>query len=296
MELSMQEFQELSKFIYKLCGLDIKEEKHYLVKQRLSHLALSFGSGSFQGLIDKIRTGSDTRLRDQIIEAITTNETFFFRDVHPFDTFRDLILPRLGEIIRQRKASPHQRKGAKVNIWSAASSTGQEPYTLAMLIHEYVTANGHRGITLQDFGILATDISTGVLSKAIAGKYTDMEISRGLSPERRDRHFRKDGNMWAVSEALESMVDFRRVNLTEPFTMLGGFDVIFCRNILIYFDDDTKRRIFLQFHQALPDTGYLMLGACENMNMLSDKFESSRHKDTILYLPKKTPVVAFAQK
>lgn len=287
MELSMQEFQELSAHIYKLCGLDIRAEKHYLVKQRLEPLAVTFGSGSFKGLIDKIRQNTDMRLRNEVIEAMTTNETFFFRDVHPFDAFRDHMLPRLGELIVKRKAVHGQRKGAKVNIWSAASSTGQEPYSLAMLIGEYVQANAYRGIALEDFTILATDISSMVLSKAIAGQYTDMEVNRGLSPERRDKYFKKEGNFWNIDGLFQSMVDFRRINITEPFAMLGGFDVIFCRNILIYFDDDTKRRIFTQFHQALPDTGYLVLGACENMNMLNDRFESTMHKGTIVYIPKK---------
>jgi chemotaxis protein methyltransferase CheR len=134
MELSQNEFNELTRQIFNICALDIKNEKHYLVQQRLEPLAKSEGSGSFQGLIEKLKSTSDTGLRDKVIEAITTNETSFFRDTHPFDAFREYILPRLGDIIRHRNATSHHRIGPKINIWSAASSTGQEPYSIAMLI------------------------------------------------------------------------------------------------------------------------------------------------------------------
>ncbi|MBI5636849.1 MAG: protein-glutamate O-methyltransferase CheR [Nitrospinae bacterium] len=283
MKLKPQEFAELTNYIYKACGLSIGNEKQYLVEQRLFNLAKTAGGGSFQGLIDKLKTGADPRLRDDVIEAMTTNETSFFRDGHPFDTFRDKLLPILEQTIIQRKKSPIQRRGAKVRIWSAAASTGQEAYSMAMLIHEHVKANGHKGVTVEDFDILATDISSSVLAQAISGRYSDMEMARGLSAERRDRFFTKTDSGWAVGHDLQSIVEFRRINITEPFTALGGFDVIFCRNILIYFDDDTKRKIMRQMHQMLSPAGYLLLGACENVQGMGVDFESITHKSTILH-------------
>lgn len=285
MKLQPQEFTDLSGYIYKVCGISIGGEKQYLVEQRLFRLAKS--AGSFQGLINKLKTGGDARLRDDVIEAITTNETSFFRDGHPFETFREALLPALEQMIIQRKKSAIQRRGAKVRIWSAAASTGQEAYSMAMLIHEHVKANAHKGMSLDDFTILATDISSSVLAQAIAGHYSEMEIARGLSPERRAKYFTKTDSGWAVNNELQSIVEFRRINITEPFTTLGGFDVIFCRNILIYFDDNTKRKIMQQMHQLLSPEGYLMLGACENVQGMGVDFESVPHKSTILHRSRK---------
>jgi chemotaxis protein methyltransferase CheR len=283
MELSQAEFKELTKHIYKLCGLDIKDEKHYLVRQRLEPLAETVGMGTFKGLIDKLGANSDFQLRDKVIEAITTNETSFFRDVHPFETFADVVLPKLVDVIKERGHQSRHRKGSKVTIWSAASSTGQEPYTIAMLIDEYVKRNPG-GASMDDFEIIATDISPKVLSKAIAGSYNDMEISRGLSGERREKYFVKSENSWVIKDELRAIVEFRRMNLTEPFTRLGGVDVIFCRNVLIYFDEETKSRIFSQFSEMLSDTGFLILGAVENTGNSAHLFKQVRHKDTFLQL------------
>lgn len=287
MKLKPEEFTALTSYIYRICGLSIGNEKQYLVEQRLFKLAKTAGGGSFQGLIEKLKMGTDPRLRDDVIEAMTTNETSFFRDGHPFDTFRDALLPALEQMIIQRKKSAIQRRGAKVRIWSAAASTGQEAYSLAMLIHEYVKANAYKGVALDDFDILATDISSSVLAQAVAGRYSDMEVARGLSLERRNKYFSKTDSGWAVNNELQSIVEFRRINITEPFATLGGFDVIFCRNILIYFDDDTKRKIMRQMHQMLSPEGYLMLGACENVQGMGVDFESINHKSTILHRVRK---------
>lgn len=288
MKLKPEEFSALTGYIYKVSGLSIGNEKQYLVEQRLFKLAKTTGGGSFQGLIDKLKMNVDPRLRDDVIEAMTTNETSFFRDGHPFDAFRDALLPAMEQMIIQRKKSAFQRRGAKVRIWSAAASTGQEAYSMAMLIYEHVRAYGHKGIALDDFDIVATDISTSVLAQAMSGRYSDMEIARGLSLERRAKYFTKTDSGWVVSNELQSIVEFRRINITEPFTTLGGFDVIFCRNILIYFDDDTKRKIMRQMHQLLSPDGFLMLGACENVQGMGVDFESIPHKSTILHRARKT--------
>jgi len=174
MQSTTQEFDEIRNYIFKISGMEIRDEKRYLVQQRLEPVVRSFGLNDFTGLIQRMTIDGDMRLRDKVIEAITTNETFFFRDVHPFDTFSDYILPELGERIRKRKSSPFGRKESKVSIWCAASSTGQEPYSLAMLISEYAEANKYAGVGTNDFSILATDISSEVLAKALSGEYTEM--------------------------------------------------------------------------------------------------------------------------
>ncbi|MBI3794009.1 MAG: protein-glutamate O-methyltransferase CheR [Nitrospinae bacterium] len=282
MELSNKEFTELCKHIYKLCGLNIKDKKHYLVLQRLEPLAVSEGNGSFKGLIEKLSSNAGPQLKDLVIEAITTNETSFFRDEHPFEAFREIVLPQLAEMAKHRKHPGHHRKGSKINIWSAASSTGQEPYSIAMLIHEFLGSKG-KGLSAEDFEIIATDISPKVLSKAIAGSYTDSEIKRGLSVERRDRFFRKEGHHWVINDSLRTMIDFKRINLAEQFTRLGGVDVIFCRNVLIYFDEETKGRILSQFSQMLSESGFLFLGACENVGTLPKKFKKVAYKESVVH-------------
>ncbi len=293
MQLTTQEFNEIRNYIFKLSGIEIRDEKQYLVQQRLEPVVRSFGLNNFTDLIQRMTIDGDMRLRDKVIEAITTNETFFFRDIHPFDTFSNYILPELGERIKKRKSLSSGRKGAKVSIWCAASSTGQEPYSLAMLISEYAETNKYAGIGTNDFSILATDISSEVLAKAISGEYTEMEMGRGLSDYMKKKYFTRKGPNWLVDDTIQSMVDFRRVNLSETFVMLGGFDVIFCRNVLIYFSDDVKKKIIDQFDQMLSDNGFLVLGACESLSMVSNAFENVRHNETIVYKSKKKQPARF---
>jgi chemotaxis protein methyltransferase CheR len=283
MELSHQEYDLLSKYIHELCGLVIPEEKSYLIRQRLEPVAMTEGCESFRELFGKIKSGEIPDIEEQIIDAITTNETSFFRDGHPFDTFRDHILPKLGELVVERKARQITRKGPKVSIWSAGSSTGQEPYTLAMLIHEYASQNPRMGIMQDDFGLLATDVSSRALSRAMAGEYTEMEVRRGLSPYRIEKYFRQVNRRWVISSALRVMVDFRQINLIKPFSILGGFDMILCRNVLIYFGETTKQHMINQLYNMLSDDGYLMLGATENLYGLTNKFKSFHCGKTLLY-------------
>lgn len=284
MKVTDQDFENLSKLISAKCGIVLKAEKKYLIHQRIEPIVSSSGCKSFAEFYIKVRNGNNKELQDDLIAAITTNETSFFRDKHPFESFKDYVLPKLVGLIKERKNRMYSRKGAKVRIWSAASSTGQEPYCISILIHEYVTNNKNNDILLEDFEIIATDISSKVLSKAIAGEFTDIEIMRGLTSSKRDKYFIKHENKWLLNENLRNMVEFRRVNLIEPFTMLGGFDVIFCRNVLIYFDETTKRRIFDQFYEMLSDQGFLILGASESTYGLTELFKSVRYNGTILYI------------
>ena len=193
MEISVQEFDLLRLYIHSLCGITIPDDKSYLIQQRLEPVVAAAGCNGFGEFYRKLKQSPLPKIEEQIINSITTNETSFFRDVHPFTAFKEYILPRLGEIIRERKKRDAYRKGPKVAIWSAGASTGQEPYSLAILIHEYATANSLLGISMEDFGLLATDVSSETLSKAVAGEYNEMEIKRGLSPDLMEKYFIQSG-------------------------------------------------------------------------------------------------------
>jgi chemotaxis protein methyltransferase CheR len=175
------------------------------------------------------------------------------------------------------------RRGPKINIWCAASSTGQEPYTIAMLIMDAVKDTKVPGVLPEDFAVIASDVSNEVLSKAMSGTYNKMEISRGLPDYYKNQYFSNQNDKWMVKEQIQKLVEFRRVNLVESFTYLGGFDIIFCRNVLIYFDSKTRLTILEQFHKMLNSDGFLILGASENIIGVSDKFESNHIGRTIIY-------------
>jgi chemotaxis protein methyltransferase CheR len=283
MELTRPEFDLLRRYIHSLCGLTLFEDKSYLIQQRLEPIVSAAGCKGFGEFYQMLKQNPLLNVREQIINAITTNETSFFRDEHPFIAFEKYILPRLGELIRERKARDGVRKGPKVSIWSAGASSGQEPYSLAMLIHEYASANRSRGITKNDFRLVGTDISSETLKKAVAGEYTELEVRRGLSPNRMSAYFKKIGARWVVESAIRSMVEFRQINLAKPFTMLGGFDSILCRNVLIYFDVDTKKRLLDQFCEILSDGGFLILGSSENLYGITRRFEPVNFKETLIY-------------
>ncbi len=283
MNLSREEFNMMREYIFEICGLAIRDEKEYLVRQRLEPLVRAAGCTSFAEYYKKIIRNPTAFETELIISAITTNETSFFRDRHPFETFSRYILPGLAEIILQRKEQAHSRKGPKVRIWSSGSSTGQEAYSIAMLIQEFVSRGAYPGISPEDFLILASDISTVALAKAISGKYTQTEVARGLSEGRLKKYFYNTKPYWIVDESVRNMVVFRQINLAKPFSTVGGFDVIFCRNVLIYFNDKTKSRIFDQFYRILSDEGCIILGATENIYAVTDKFRSRRKGETLLY-------------
>lgn len=284
MELPHEEFERIRAYVLDACGIALGESKAYLVQARLRPLLASEGCTSWAEFRKRLHGGRSS-LRDEVIAAITTNETSFFRDSHPFEAFRNVILPTLTDLIRERKNRPYRRKGAKVRLWSAASSTGQEPYTLSMIIHDYVNelrASGDLEVEFEDFSILATDISPRVLAQAMAGEYSANEISRGL-PKSFHKHFHKSGGVWYLEHDVRSIVEFRRLNLTDTFTSLGGFDFIACRNVLIYFELETKRNILRQFHQMLSPEGLLMLGHSENLYGLDTLFKPRRMGKSIVY-------------
>ena len=281
MILTKPEFKLLSDYVQRACGILIPEDKQYLICQRLEPLAVSIGCTTFGELYSKLNSGYSYALRDQLLDAITTQETSFFRDGHPFITFKDHILPELAKSLIERKKQGYRT--SNIRVWSAGSSTGQEPYSIAILCYEYAKEGAFWRLNLNDFDIVASDISRRALAKAKSGEYNKREISKGLSTEQRNKYFNcKDGN-WSIKDNIRNLIVYRRINLIEPFSLLGSFDIIFCRNVLIYFDIETKQKICEQFHKMLIDGGYLILGNAENLYGISNSFKSVKYGKTLFY-------------
>jgi chemotaxis protein methyltransferase CheR len=251
------DYEFLRRLLKERSGLDLSTDKQYLVESRLLPLARRVGLGTITELVVKMKSGAE-QLTSDVVQAMTTNETFFFRDKIPFDHLRDPILPTLV----QSRAMRHS-----IRIWSAACSTGQEPYSIAMCLREF-------GPMLSGWRteIVATDLSQDVLEKARAGLYSQFEVQRGLPIQLLVKHFSQTGEMWQLNADIRSMVQHRQLNLLQDFSHLGKFDVIFCRNVLIYFDQETKISIFERLARMLEPDGYLMLGAAESVVGITDAF------------------------
>ncbi len=257
--MTPQEYAYLQSFLKQKSGLVLSNDKQYLIESRLMPIARKAGLQTISDLIAKLKTPSEKGLQNQVVEAMTTNESFFFRDKTPFDHFTETILPHMTA----------NRPGKKIRIWCAAASTGQEPYSLAMCIKENASKlNGAR------FEIIGTDLSNEVLEKAKVGYYSQFEVQRGLPVQFLLKYFTQHGEMWQVNPDIRSMVTYKPYNLLDSFTALGQFDVVFCRNVLIYFDQTTKSDIMNRISKQMPDDGYLVLGAAETVVGLSNEFKS----------------------
>ncbi len=236
-------------------GLALGPEKLYLIESRLGPVCRRFGLAGLPELCAALRAHR-AGVEKAVVEAMTTNETFFFRDRVPFDLFRDVLLPHA---ITARAAT------RRLRIWSAAASSGQEPYSLAMLLRE--AAPRLAGWQVE---IVATDLSTEILEKAKAGFYSHFEVQRGLPAQLLVRHFTQVGDRWRIDPALGGMIDFRPLNLLQPFDHLGAFDIVFCRNVLIYFDMATKSDVLKRIAKSLAPDGAVLLGAAETVIGLTD--------------------------
>jgi chemotaxis protein methyltransferase CheR len=251
------DYEYLRKLLKDNSGLDLSADKQYLIESRLLPLSRKCGVAGISELVLKMKGGS-AAIITQVVEAMTTNETFFFRDKVPFDHFRDAIMP---EILKARAGR------RSIRIWCAAGSTGQEPYSLAMCLKEMSAATAGWRIE-----ILATDLSQEVLEKSKAGIYSQFEVQRGLPIQMLVKYFKQTGELWQVNPDIRAMVQHRQLNLLHDFSQLGVFDVIFCRNVLIYFDQDTKINIFNRLAKVTDPEGFLVLGAAETVVGLTDAF------------------------
>ncbi|BEH14792.1 MULTISPECIES: CheR family methyltransferase [Marinobacter] len=272
-EITPQEYEAFKTFLQDACGILLGDNKQYLVKSRLRRILEENNLNSLGELLDRLKRVGRSGLRELVIDAMTTNETLWFRDNHPFRILQDKLLPEFAE---RNSLQP-------LRVWSAACSTGQEPYSVGMVVDEFRRIRPGK---LRDVKITATDISKSVLEVARRGEYEMIAIGRGLSPERQKQFFTPSPNGgWQIKPQIKAMVEFKELNLLERY-MLGKFDIIMCRNVLIYFSADLKKDILTRMHGALNPGGYLILGASESLNGLPDLYEMVQCHPGIIYRKK----------
>ncbi len=245
--ISPEQFRFFADMVKSLSGINLAPGKEYLIESRLNELARSSGLHGIDELYRKAKLNLTPRLKEEIVEAMTTNETYFFRDQHPFEALKTGIIPELISMKRN-----------KMRFWSAACSTGQEPYSIAILLAEHFP-----GLANGKCEILATDISQKVIKKGREGRFTQVEVNRGLPITLLIKYFKQQGAFWVIDRKLREIVRFKRMNLLDSFAGVGQWDVIFCRYVLIYFDQETKKNIIGKLAGALRPGGYLFLGATE---------------------------------
>ncbi len=264
MALDLADFDFVSKLVMKRSAIVLEPEKSYLVESRLLPLARREGLASIAELVARMRSNPLNELQQKVVEAMTTNETSFFRDVIPFEALRKNVLP---DLIKKRT---RQRS---LNIWCGASSTGQEPYSIAMLLCEHFANYGDWNIN-----IVATDLSKDVLERAREGRYNQIEVNRGLPASLLLKYFERRGTEWHLTQAVRRLVEFRQLNLLEASWKMAAWDVVFLRNVLIYFDVATKKSILGKVRQVLRPDGYLFLGGAETTMNLDVAFERTEYE------------------
>jgi chemotaxis protein methyltransferase CheR len=282
MQLSPAAFNDIRKAVHDLCGIVIAEDKQYLVKARLEPVLKLNHLTSYEVLVQQLNKPDSLLLRDQTIEAITTNETSFNRDGHPFEELRRHVFPELASRLIERRATT-RLPYSKARIWCVAVSTGQEAYSVTMAAADFLAARSAPGLILDDFPILASDVSSKALATAREGRYSSAELDRGLTADQRARFLRPENDAWIVDASLRRMVEFRRLNLVQPLPDLGTFDLILCRNLLIYLDDAARRRLCHGLHLALNPRGILIIGAAESLFGVTDVFATERIGKTSVY-------------
>jgi len=257
--MTPEDFGYLRKLLKERSGLVLAPEKQYLAESRLLPLARRNGMHTLTELIAKLKTPQAATLASDVVDAMTTNETFFFRDKVPFEQFRDTIVPALLAARAREK---------RIRIWCTACATGQEPYSLAMALKGMGAALA--GYKVQ---ILATDLCAEMLERARAGIYSQFEVQRGLPIQQLVKFFAQVGERWQIAPEIRAMVQFRTLNLLADFKPLGTFDLVFCRNVLIYFDQPTKTAVLERIARQMPDDGFLVLGAAETVVGLTESFK-----------------------
>jgi chemotaxis protein methyltransferase CheR len=277
MPVSAQEVDAVFTLVHELCGIALDNSKSYLVESRLGELVRSQGCKNYEELVRNVRLGADTSLKTSFIDAMTTNETLFFRDDSPFDALKFTALPETIDA-RSKTAFPK-----RLRIWSAACSTGQEPYSIAMTIAEMIP-----DFAKWDIQIVGTDICDRALKQASLGEYSAFEIERGMKPVLLGKYFQKVGAAYKVRDSLRAMCVFRPLNLTGPMSNFGQFDIVFCRNVVIYFDAATRRELFRRIAETILPEGYLFVGAQESLADLGAQFAPHRHCRSTYYRPNLT--------
>jgi chemotaxis methyl-accepting protein methylase len=274
--ITADEFSVLSKYIYSICGVALDSTKTYLIETRLKSMMQQYGCASYMDLHAKAKADRSGNMEKEIVNAITTNETLFFRDASPFEVFKHKILP---DIIDARSKSSGGR-GIPIRIWSAACSTGQEVYSIAIALREALGNLNNFQIT-----ILGTDISDDAVTKASYGKYNKFEIERGLPLQTLNKYFTLMGDGWRIKDEIRAMAVFKKFNLMKPFAGLGKFDIVFCRNVAIYFTPADKKMVFEKIASVLEPDGSLVIGSTESLTGVTGMFEAKRYMRSIFYQP-----------
>jgi len=274
MKISQNEFELFRRLIQEKCGIYLDNSKAYLIENRLARLITVTGCKNFGDLYFMVKnTSRSKKLINQVIEAVTTNETLWFRDQYPFKALNDIIFPKY------LKSSNF----SNINIWSAGCSTGQEPYSIAITANEFSKLMPDRKNFYKRFSILGTDISEAAIEHAQIGEYDEIAIQRGLTPIRLKNYFYKNGKKWQVSDAIKKMTHYQNLNLLELPPRFGPFDIVFIRNVMIYFSEELKRTIFQNITSVLNKGGYLFLGTGETVQGYSDKYDFLKHEGGIFF-------------
>lgn len=268
------EIDAICDLVQQLCGVTLDTSKSYLIESRFGPLLKKENLSTYADLVQRARSLSGGQVKQQIIDAITTQETLFFRDNAPFEALRYKALPELFDA----KAETIFPK--RLRIWSAASSTGQEPYSLAMTLHEMLP-----DIHSWDIQIIATDICGEAIAKASRGWYSNLEMDRGVPDAIRRKYFTSKDGGWQLNDSVRALVSFRRLNLLEPFPQMNSIDVLFCRNVAIYFEKEKREDLFRRFKKAMSRDAYLFVGASESLMMLGPEFQPHSHCRSTFYRP-----------
>ncbi len=273
LKISPGELFEFAKYVNDLTGIVLDESKAYLIESRLGPLAEELNCKSFKELEQKAQNDTRGIIRNRIIDAITTNETFFFRDNNPFELLRHKIFPDFFDRIMDQH-TPYKR----LKIWSAACSTGQEVYSIAVILRELLP-----DLDKWNIRILGTDISDAAITQASYGRYNHTEINRGLNTSQLNKYFKKDGHYWRIRDELRSMAYFKKQNLLQPFTGMEKFDLILCRNVAIYFSPENRKKLFNHLADQLNPRGILIIGASESLHGVTDRFVRKDYMRSVYY-------------
>jgi len=271
--ISSEEYDAFRSYLEDITGIVLGDNKHYLISSRLNRLMEESKFESYTDLLREVKKPTKGPLRENVINAMTTNETMWFRDIYPFEVLKN-------ELLSQFVAN----RGKPLRIWSAACSSGQEPYTISMTVSEFLDKNP--GAFASGVQIVATDISSAMLKYSQQGVYDNSAINRGMSPERKERFFTAVGDNWAVKPEIKSRVTFKSLNLQESYSSLGKFDLIFCRNVLIYFSSAFKGDILNRMAEILNPDGYLFLGSSETPTRYTDVYKMIRTSKGVVYQKK----------
>ncbi len=267
LQLAREHYEEFRAFLEKACGIVLGDNKQYLVISRLTSLLVEYKIENLHELIRRMQQVSQRTLREAVIDAMTTNETLWFRDIHPFNILRDRLLPEL------------RNNNGPIRIWSAACSSGQEPYSISITVEEARTAGLRQSVE-----IVATDLSRQMLDACRTGEYDQLSLGRGLSKERLNRYFESiGGERWRVKKEIAQRVKFQSLNLLDSYLSLGRFDIVFCRNVLIYFSGERKADILRRIHGTLRPGGYLILGASEGLTDIGQQYQMVQCNPGIIY-------------